>query len=67
PSVEEECRALHSGQVVQISSEIKVNTADNSMSVNGQARVTGICGSRMVVTTYDITDGQQKFVSKKPL
>lgn len=43
--------------------EIKINS-NNTMTVDGEATVTGVTGSNMIIKTYDITDNQNILVKE---
>lgn len=43
--------------------EIKINS-NNTMIVDGEATVTGVTGSNMIVKTYDITDNKNILVKE---
>ncbi|PES23077.1 ETX/MTX2 family pore-forming toxin [Bacillus cereus] len=60
-SVGSEWNNLNSEQKASIK-EIKINPSNNSMTVEGSAEITGTLGTRMIVKTYDITDGEYKLV-----
>lgn len=60
-SVGNEWMSLNSSQKASIN-EIEINPSNNSMTVDGSAEVTGTLGTRMVIKTYDITNGKNDLV-----
>ncbi|WP_179885294.1 ETX/MTX2 family pore-forming toxin [Bacillus cereus] len=60
-SVGSEWNSLNSSQKASIK-EIEINPSNNSMTVNGSAEVTGTLGTKMIVKTYDITDGGNNLI-----
>lgn len=60
-SVGDEWNSLNSSQKASIN-EIKINSSDNSMTVDGSAEVKGVIGTRMLIKTYDITDRENSLV-----
>lgn len=42
--------------------EITIDPSNNTMTVDGEARLTGVTGTKMIVKTYDITNGQEFLV-----
>lgn len=43
---------------------IKINSNNNTMIVDGEATVTGVTGSNMIIKTYDITNNQNILVKE---
>lgn len=63
-SIGSEWNSLNAQQKNSIK-EIQINSNNNTMTVDGQAEIRGVTGTRMVVKTYDITNGQNFLLNQK--
>ncbi|HHZ8017993.1 ETX/MTX2 family pore-forming toxin [Enterococcus faecalis] len=61
-SIGSEWNSLTSSQKADIK-ELTINPTNNTMKVNGIAKLTGVTGSQMIVNTIDITNQQNTLVN----
>lgn len=63
-SIGSEWNSLNNQQKNEIK-EIKINSNNNTMTVDGQAEIRGVTGTRMIVKTYDITNKNNILINQK--
>ncbi|WP_368556138.1 ETX/MTX2 family pore-forming toxin [Enterococcus faecalis] len=60
-SIGQEWNHLNSNQKNSIK-ELTIDPSNNTMTVDGEAMLTGVTGTKMIVKTYDVTNGQDSLV-----